>query len=219
MHLRTSDQEVMKLGFGDYTCNWGTHICGLYENDEERDEIITGFLSEGMRNNDFQILIPPEDSEVPFNNDYYKRYPSLTEGINDCSKFSIVNPVQFYFPDGQFDMKRMIDSHNTYFKESQSKGKRNIRATAEMTWALKKMPGIEHLMAYEATLNNFFPGKPWISICMYNINKFPGKLIMHVIRTHPYIITGGVITANPFYIDPDVWLSKYSTVNTDNSEF
>ena len=40
MHLKTSDQEKMVLGTGDYTCNWGTHICGLYETAQERDEIM-----------------------------------------------------------------------------------------------------------------------------------------------------------------------------------
>jgi len=40
MHFQTSDQEKLELGFGGYTCNWGLHICGLYETEKERDEII-----------------------------------------------------------------------------------------------------------------------------------------------------------------------------------
>jgi hypothetical protein len=103
----------------------------------------------------------------------------------------------------------MLKGHEEYFKDSQKNGKRNIRATAEMVWALKSMPGIEHLMAYEARLNYFFPGKPWISICMYNLTKFSGKTIVNVLRTHPYAISGGVITQNPYYQDPQEWLTKY----------
>jgi hypothetical protein len=45
MYIKTSNQEPFRIGFGDYTCNWGLHICGLYESDKERDRIIFGFLA------------------------------------------------------------------------------------------------------------------------------------------------------------------------------
>ena len=48
-YIKTSSQEELALGFGDYTCNWGVHFCGLYETEEERDEILFGFLSRGQR--------------------------------------------------------------------------------------------------------------------------------------------------------------------------
>jgi hypothetical protein len=28
MHISTSNHEVLQLGAGNYTCNWGTYICG-----------------------------------------------------------------------------------------------------------------------------------------------------------------------------------------------
>ncbi|MBK9391181.1 MAG: MEDS domain-containing protein, partial [Bacteroidetes bacterium] len=65
------------------------------------------------------------------------------------------------------------------------------------------------LMAYESRLNYFMPGKPWISICLYNITKFSGSIIVNVLRTHPYTISGGIITQNPYYIDPDIYLATY----------
>jgi hypothetical protein len=53
--------------------------------------------------------------------------------------------------------------------ESQRRGRRNIRATSEMVWALEAIPGTELLMVYESRLNHFIPGKPWINICLYNL--------------------------------------------------
>jgi hypothetical protein len=97
---------------------------------------------------------------------------------------------------------------NAFYDQSQSAGGRNIRGTAEMTWALEAIPGVEHLMTYESRLNYFIPGKPWISICLYNVTKFDGSTIMDVLRTHPYTISGGVITENPYYQDPDIWLAE-----------
>jgi len=55
-----------------------------------------------------------------------------------------------------------------------------------------------------------FPdGKSWMSICMYNLTRFDGKTIMNVLQTHPYtIIKGGIITKNPYYVHPDIWLAE-----------
>jgi hypothetical protein len=209
MHFHTSDQEKLELGFGGYTCNWGLHICGLYETEEERDEIIMGFLHEGDSNNDLQIYFPSERTIENFKEQYGIRYPECKDHVHNPDLFSVNGYREFYFPDGKFSPLRMLDGHDKYFAESQKNGKRNIRATAEMVWALQAIPGIEHLMAYESRLNYFFPGKPWISICLYNITKFSGSMIVNVLRTHPYTISGGVITQNPYYMDPDEWLRKY----------
>ncbi|MFP4053584.1 MAG: hypothetical protein ACLFV7_06955 [Phycisphaerae bacterium] len=35
-------------------------------------------------------------------------------------------------------------------------------------------------MAYESRSNYFIPGKPWISICLYNVTRFSGADIMNV---------------------------------------
>ncbi len=79
-----------------------------------------------------------------------------------------------------------------------------------MSWALEAVPGVEHLMAYESRLNYFIPDKPWVSICLYDVTRFSGAQIMNVLRTHPYTINGGVITENPYFIDPDEFLRTHA---------
>jgi len=208
MHIQTSDQEKLNLGFGGYTCNWGLHICGLYESEAERDEIIMGFLHEGDLKHDLQLFCPVERTAENFMSDYGRKYPQCSHHVHDISLFSFFSARDLYYPDGIFSPVSMDEGLDNFFSESQKKGKRNVRATAEMVWALEAIPGIEHLMAYESRLNYFIPGKPWISICMYNVNKFSGKMIMNVLQTHPYTISGGVITQNPYFIDPDKWLRE-----------
>jgi len=209
MHFQTSNQEKLDLGFGGYTCNWGLHICGLYETESERDEIIMGFLHKGDTEHDMQLYCPAERTEENFKVEYSRRYPDCCDHLNDASLFSINSAQELYYPDGTFSPISMDKGLNEFFINSQQNGKRNIRAAAEMVWALQAIPGIEHLMAYESRLNYFIPGKPWISICLYNVTKFSGSIIVNVLRTHPYTISAGVITQNPYYQDPDEWLAKY----------
>lgn len=206
MHIKTSDQETAILGIGGYSCNWGTHICGLYENATERDEIIFGFLGRGYSEGDLQVYCPVERSPDEFYYDFGLFCPQCSNKLHDSNHFDLRSAEEFYFPNGFFDPWHMDEALNTYFDQSQLNVKRNVRATAEMSWALKNIPGVESLMAYESRLNYFIPGKPWISICMYNITKFSGAMIMNVLKTHPFTINGGIITQNPYYIHPDKWL-------------
>ncbi len=208
MHIQTSNQEKLDLGIGNYSCNWGIHIAGLYETEEERDEILTGFLSVGITAGDMQLYCPVEQTEEELAEKIEKVCPSCKSRLKDHEYFLASSAKDLYYPDGVFSPFAMDEGLGDFYKDSQKNGKRNIRAAAEMAWALEAIPGIEHLMAYEARLNYFIPGKPWISICLYNTSKFSGSIIMNVLKTHPYTITGGVLMQNPFFEDPEEWLTK-----------
>jgi len=179
MHIKTSDQSVFKMGFGRYTCNWGLHMAGLYETEEERDEIIMGFLHQGDLDGDLQLYCPAERSAEDFVQTYGRRYPDCSHHTADADHFRLLSAKDLYYPDGVFSPWAMDDGLEAFFVESQREGKRNIRAAAEMVWALEAIPGVEYLMAYESRLNYFILGKPWISLCLYNITKFPGSTIMN----------------------------------------
>ncbi len=210
MHIKTSDQPVAHLGFGDWTVNWGIHICGLYETEEERDNVIMGFLNRGDRDGDLQLYCPTERSPESFRQEYAKRFPDNADHLNEQSRFRILKARELYYSDGTFTAQGMDNCLDSFFADSQKEGARNIRTVAEMAWALEGIPGVEQLMAYESRLNYFILGKPWISLCLYNINKFSGAAIMNVLRTHPYTICHGMIMENPYYMKPDIWLEKYA---------
>lgn len=203
MHLQTSDQAAAQLGFGGVTCNWGTHIAGIYETKEERDEIVMRFLSEGCRRGDLQLCCVHEQSRDEFCAGFTSFAPDCSGSLASKEVFLFRSPEDLYYPDGIFSPRQMDRTLSEFYEATQVRGSRNIRATADMSWALQAIPGVEHLMAYESHLNHFISGKPWISICMYNASRFSGRTIMDVLRTHPYVINCGVITENPYYRDPD----------------
>ena len=210
MHIRTSDQAALKLGWADHTCNWGVHMAGLYETEQERDDIILGFLHQGAVDGDLQLYCPAERTVKDFQRAYGARFPEETGHLQQEDCFQLYRAQDLYYPDGTFSPVAMDSGLAAFYEQSQSRGPRNIRATAEMVWALEAIPGVEHLMAYESRLNYFIPNKPWISICLYNVAKFSGAMIMDVLRTHPFTISQGLITENPYYLPPDEWLARHA---------
>lgn len=199
---------MLQLGFGGWSCNWGVHICGLYQSEQERDEIVMGFLRQGDKDGDLQLYCPTERTAEDFVSRYGDLCPECAAHVADPDRFRILAAKDLYYPDGVFSPAAMDQGLGEFYQASQANGPRNVRGTAEMTWALAKVPGVEHLMAYESRLNYFIPGKPWVSICLYNLNKFSGATIMNVLRTHPFTISGGIVTENPFYQDPGQWLAE-----------
>jgi len=208
MHYRTSDQESITLGFGGHECNNGVHFCGFYETAQDRDDIILGYLRQGILDKAQVLYTPTERTAGSFTHEYRTRYPHDPE-LGDNPRFVMNTAKDLYYPDGVFSPLKMTTNLDRFFEESQKNGKINVRTTAEMVWALDIGLDRIQLMAYESRLNYFIPGKPWISICMYNLTRFSGQLIMGVLQTHPFTVSkGGSITKNPYYIDPDEWLAR-----------
>ncbi|MDC7239144.1 MAG: MEDS domain-containing protein [Spirochaetales bacterium] len=210
MHIQTSDMKELMLGIGSYSCNWGSHICGLYETEKERDEIITGYLCRGFTDDDKQIFIHSEQTEEHFWNVLHSECPVCNATNENPGKLDVKDSSEIYYPDGFFDPWQMDRTINGYYDYTQLDGQSNVRAVAEMAWALGKINGVEHLFAYESRLNYFVKEKTIISLCLYNTSRISGEMLMNVLRTHPYIINGGVVTVNPLYEEPDIWLARYA---------
>ena len=72
------------------------------------------------------------------------------------------------------------------------------RQSAKAYDANKKISAenIEKLKEYEVRINSFFSENDILAICQYNRNRFSSEVILHVLRTHPIIISGDLVCKN-----------------------
>jgi hypothetical protein len=167
-----------------------------------------GFLAQGLRERELLVCCPDARQYEHALDRVHAQCPDLERP--DQNSFRLLHSRELYHPQGFFSPRDMLKAHDDIWDENLRAGMRNVRGTAEMGWALEKIPGIEHLMAYESLLNTFIWGKPWISICLYDVNRFPGSTIMKVLQTHPFVITGGGIFENPYFVHPEQWLAEHA---------
>jgi len=209
MHVHTSDREMLPLGFGGYTCNWGVHMCCLYETEAERDELVFSFLHQGDVDGDLVRYYHCSQTSDEFRREYARRFPAEADHPNSGDRFTLMSAEQRNYPNGRFEPLSQ-DPKLKAVRDRAMAGDCRIRGVGEMDWAAAStIPGCELLLPYEARINGLFErGPAMVIICTYDLRKFPGSTIMGVLRTHRFAIMKGIIVENPYY-DPQKVLSEH----------
>jgi hypothetical protein len=113
-----------------------------------------------------------------------------------------------YLRDGHFDQDRMLALIEEVLKDGAAKGYPLTRLVADMEWAREDRPGCEDIVAYETRLNHVLPNYRDPVCCTYDLSKFGADVVMDILRTHPFVILGGALQENPFYVEPDQMLAE-----------
>ena len=77
-----------------------------------------------------------------------------------------------------------------------------------MSWAHRDESVVSDLMGYESELNRIMSNFPQVNLCLYDLTRCSGDLIMDVLKTHPKALLGGMVIDNPYYLDPDEFLAS-----------
>jgi DNA-binding CsgD family transcriptional regulator len=129
---------------------------------------------------------------------------SITALTRDqLGRLSISNVEDTYFPTGVFVPEAMIESLEQLYKDSCDDGASGCRATGEMSWALRNVPGSDHLVEYESEINSLLRRAPITVLCQYDTEQFDGETLFRVLSVHPLMVVRGQIMRNPCYIEPE----------------
>lgn len=207
MHVQTSNLPRLDLGFGGYTCNWGVHMCGLYESDSEYEDLVYRFLHQGDLAGERLRFFHREPEPERFVREYARLFPAEADHPRDPARFFLTSSRDRCYPQGRFEPLAQ-DPKLRALRESARTGPAPIRGAADMDWVLEGVPGSELLLPYEARLNPVLEGVPAVMTCLYDLRRFPGSTIMGVLRTHRFAITRGMIVENPYY-DPGRVLAEH----------
>jgi len=82
---------------------------------------------------------------------------------------------------------------------------RFARAAADMSWALPHVSNgfISNLVSYEARVARWTRAYRQIGVCLYDLDRFGGDVIVSMVNSHPKVWINGVIVENPYYsVDP-----------------
>jgi hypothetical protein len=198
--------DLLPLGVAGVRVKPGDHICAFYVGLEERDQVLLPYLREGLLAGDKVICVvdASEPSEV-----LASIGPDIdVDGCIASQQFELRPSSEAYLPEGLFSTGDMLEFWNASVGSALGEGGyRFARAVGEMTWALRDAPGVEELVGYESELNRFMPKYPQLILCLYDLKRFGGGIVVDMLKTHPKLLLGGMLLDNPYYLSPDEFLA------------
>jgi hypothetical protein len=188
------------------TLSHTNHVCAFFNSREEQNKILMPFFKDGYEQGEklFHFVDPRLREE--------HRCACQQGGIDvddaeASGQLEIQNWGDTYLKDGYFDTDRMIGMLEDVLESSRARYRR-IRVMGNMEWALTTAPGVTDVIDYETKLNHILPKYPDAFVCVYDLNRHSGSLVMDILRTHPMVIIAGVLQENPLYVAPDEFLQE-----------
>ena len=117
-------------------------------------------------------------------------------------------PELTYLAGGEFTISDMLTFWTESMVKAEVEGYSFCRLVGEMTWALRDAPGVEHLVSYESELNRVTSSYPVVVLCLYDLDRFSGEVVVNIVKTHPQVLIQGILVENPYYVGPDEFLSS-----------
>ena len=202
-------------GIDDIGLMPGSHVCAFYRGDADRDRLLTGYLGAGLAAGDKCICVV--DSAYTAKRLESLPRPRTAPGPLDDqeagppgAQLDVHLPESTYLAGGEFTTSHMLAFWTENMNKAEIEGYSFCRLVGEMTWALRDVPGAEHLIGYESELNRVTPSYPVIVLCLYDLDRFGGEIVVNVVKTHPQVLVQGILVENPYYIGPDEFLKSAS---------
>jgi len=205
------------------TANQFRHICAFFHDQDEQHRTLLPYIKEGLDRGERVVHIV----NSTYRDEYRRR---LREGGIDVlaaesrGQLEVLSWAETYLAGGSFHQEATLDLADRILSEGRSKGFSRTRAIGDMDWFRENRMGIEHvasgdssipglpcseLLSYEARLNRMLSKHdPDSVICVYDLSRFSGLVILGAMRTHPAAIVGGTLQQNPFYVPPEIVLDE-----------
>jgi hypothetical protein len=168
------------------------HACAFVRGAAEERSVIDPFLVEGMRRGEKAMyIVDPEQRD--------QHEARLAASAPSQDMLEVTTWSEAYIKGGTFDQDRMMADLEVMIRDHAATGRPPIRLVGQMDWMFSSPPGIEQLVAYEASVNEMLNRGKTPTVCVYDVSRLSGSMLMDLLRAHPLTVLNGVLHENPFY--------------------
>lgn len=202
----TTQNNARAIRLGGRTLKEARHICAFFHSKDEQNKLLMPFFKEGYDRGEkiFHIV----DGRLRAEHLAACAAHGIdVDGAERSGQLEVRTWEDAYLKDGYFDGERMMQILRDVLEGSRERYGLT-RLMGNMEWALETVPGVTDVLEYETRLNYVLPQYPDPVLCVYDLNKHSGSVVMDILRTHPMVIVGGVLQENPLYVQPDEFLAE-----------
>jgi hypothetical protein len=168
------------------------HVCAFVNGPVEERALIDPFFGAGLRRGEKAVYYvdPAQRDEHEMRLRSFAADPELVE---------VTTWQDAHLKGGSFDPERMMAGLEEMIRDNAARGRPPVRLVGQMGWVFSSPPGIERLVAYEATVNEVLNRGQTPTVCVYDVRRLSGSMMMDLLRAHPLAVVNGVLHENPFY--------------------
>jgi hypothetical protein len=178
----------------------GDHICAMYLGQRERDEIVLPYLRTGLRDGDKVVCVVEtavDDLRAKIGDE------AEVAGYLASQQLELLTVHQAYLRTPPFTTDAMIKFWERRVGSALIGGEYVFaRVSGEMPTELRTRTDRREFFRYEAELNRYTGRFPQAVLCLYDLQRFGGGMLVDLLRTHPKLLMGGLVLENPHFRPP-----------------
>lgn len=179
------------LGINDERLSPGDHVAYFWQTEREFSEGVK-FLEVGLRGHDHCVLFGYEEANE-------KVCVVLGRRGFDVGRLQAAGRLTIL--GGESDAELMLSNIGASFSAALERGAKLIRLLGNIGWGRANWPSEKDILAFEAKVTGAAKLFPSVIVCMYDVNRLPGNVIVHgAYETHPLTFCRNVIRENPYYV-------------------
>jgi hypothetical protein len=161
----------------------GDHTCVFYRHEDSLREVLTPYIAEGLRRG--ERCFCAQKARVGRRLIFDLRFLGIdTDDAIRSGALEIHTEEETYFNNGKFEPRMVMDMLMRSLNNAMSSGFTAFRTAGELSWAVEGHDYCDQLLAYESLVDGYYPDKPVIGLCQYDMNAFTPELLEAVIQTH-----------------------------------
>ncbi|HEX6105109.1 MAG TPA: MEDS domain-containing protein [Gemmatimonadales bacterium] len=193
------------------------HVCAFFNSADDEYRVLMPFIRDGFAAGDKAVHIVKSEHR----DDHLRRL--TVAGIDPAAalrsgQLDVRINTDTYLVDGRFDQDRMLAVFEKLASGSATGGFPLSRIVCHMDWAADDRSHLDTLVEFEARVNDVWRRHDDAVVCVYDLARFSGDVVIDMIRTHPMIIIGGILQENPFYVPPETFLRDYRRRRNEGAE-
>lgn len=183
------------------------HVCAFFDSRDDEYAVLAPFYREGIDWGEKAVHIV----DPALRQDHRRRLRDAgidVERCESCGQLEVLSWEDVYMEGGTFDPEQMLATIDHAIAAGLKAGFPRVRAVGNMAWACADQPGSEKLIAYENRVNEVLARTRQPAVCVYDMAKLSGALLMDILRAHPLTLVNGVVHDNPFFTPPEQMLAE-----------
>lgn len=184
------------------------HVCAFFNSREQEYDVLNPFFKEAVDQGEKNLHIV----DPALIDDHRARLAASgidAQGCEACGQLQLLPWDEAYLDEsGKFDKDRMLAAVDHLTGTGREAGYSRLRIMGNMNWVFGDTPGSSDVIEYEAEVNEVLARNRQPAVCVYDMAKLSGGLMMDLLRTHPLTLIGGVVHENPFFTPPAEMLEE-----------